>query len=45
MECAIKCYRRAVNVYTREAFSVEWARTECNLGLAQRDHIEGRNVE
>ena len=31
---AIACYEAALQVYTREAFPVEWATTQNNLGIA-----------
>ena len=34
---AIACYQAALQVYTREAFPVDWATTQHNLGLAYRN--------
>jgi len=41
LEQAITCYQQALQVYTREAFPVDWAMTQNNLGNAYRDLPEG----
>ncbi|MSQ10710.1 MAG: tetratricopeptide repeat protein [Dehalococcoidia bacterium] len=41
LEQAIACYLRALEVYTRAAFPVDWATTQNNLGITYRNRIAG----
>jgi CHAT domain-containing protein len=45
IEIAITGYQIVLSVFTREAFPVDWARTQNNLGTAYRDRIMGDKVE
>ncbi|MFK0733931.1 MAG: CHAT domain-containing protein, partial [Gloeotrichia echinulata HAB0833] len=45
LEKAIAAYQAALEVYTREAFPVEWASTQNNLGTAYRDRILGERAD
>ncbi|OLT67160.1 hypothetical protein BI334_20960 [Moorena producens 3L] len=44
-ENAIACYQLAKEVYTREAFPVDWASTQKNLGSAYRNRITGQKAQ
>ncbi len=45
LEIAIKGYQTILEVYTRDAFPNEWARTQNNLGAAYVDRIRGERTE
>ena len=45
MEEAITCYKRALEVRTREAFPQDWATTQNNLGVAYSDRISGDRAQ
>ncbi|MGB5771503.1 MAG: tetratricopeptide repeat protein, partial [Crocosphaera sp.] len=45
MELAITAYNCALEVYTREAFPVQWATTQNNLGAAYRGRIKEDKAE
>ncbi|HBE61099.1 MAG TPA: hypothetical protein DDW56_27315, partial [Cyanobacteria bacterium UBA11366] len=38
-------YREALKVYTPEAFPVNWAATQNNLGIAYRGRIKGEKAD
>ncbi|HAC65707.1 MAG TPA: hypothetical protein DCF68_19795, partial [Cyanothece sp. UBA12306] len=44
-EKAITCYQEALKVYTFEAFPVDWARIQNNLGFAYFNRIRGDKAE
>ncbi|MBC7515115.1 MAG: CHAT domain-containing protein [Alkalinema sp. FL-bin-369] len=41
LEMSISAYDQALQVYTRDAFPEDWARTQNNLGIAYRNRIKG----
>ncbi|MCC3439614.1 MAG: CHAT domain-containing protein [Microcoleus sp. PH2017_05_CCC_O_A] len=45
LEIAIAFYTATLEVYTREAFPENWARTQNNLGLAYRNRIRGERAD
>ena len=45
LEEAIACFRRALEVYTKEAFPEKWAMTQNNLGNAYGDRISGDRAQ
>ncbi|NEP35325.1 MAG: tetratricopeptide repeat protein, partial [Moorea sp. SIO3B2] len=45
MEIAITGYEVALTVFTREAFPINWASTQNNLGLAYRNRITGDKAQ
>ena len=45
LEEAIGCFRRALEVYTREAFPGNWAAVQNNLGAAYSNRIAGERAE
>ncbi|NEO62491.1 MAG: CHAT domain-containing protein, partial [Moorea sp. SIO4G2] len=45
LEDAIACYQLALEVYTREAFPINWAMTQNNLGEAYLYRIEGEKAQ
>ncbi|WP_293065088.1 MULTISPECIES: CHAT domain-containing protein [unclassified Moorena] len=45
MEIAITGYEVALTVFTREAFPIDWATTQNNLGEAYRNRIEGEKAQ
>ncbi|MBC8229226.1 CHAT domain-containing protein [bacterium] len=45
LERAIECYKRAMEIYTREAFPKKWAITQSNLGAAYLNRIKGNRTE
>jgi tetratricopeptide (TPR) repeat protein len=45
LEEAIACFRRALEVYTKEAFPEKWAMTQNNLGTTYSDRISGDRAQ
>ncbi|WP_293096514.1 CHAT domain-containing tetratricopeptide repeat protein [Moorena sp. SIO3I6] len=45
MEIAITGYEVALTVFTREAFPIDWAQTQNNLGIAYAQRIEGEKAQ
>ncbi|MCA2644146.1 MULTISPECIES: CHAT domain-containing protein, partial [unclassified Microcystis] len=45
LELAIVAYNLSLEVYTREAFPYEWARTQNNLGNAYNKRIRGKRAD
>ncbi|MCA2683003.1 MAG: CHAT domain-containing protein, partial [Microcystis sp. M038S2] len=45
LELAIVAYSLSLEVYTREAFPYEWARTQNNLGNAYNKRIRGKRAD
>nr|WP_308483179.1 CHAT domain-containing tetratricopeptide repeat protein [Microcystis aeruginosa] len=45
LEIAITGYHTLLEVYTREAFPKDWARSQNNLGNAYRDRIRGERAD
>ena len=45
VELSIKAYNLALQVFTREAFPEDWARTQMNLGNAYLQRIRGERAE
>ena len=45
LELSIAAYKAALQVYTRDAFPQEWAKTQNNLGNAYSDRIQGDHAE
>ncbi|MCP2729804.1 hypothetical protein NJ959_15320, partial [Symplocastrum sp. BBK-W-15] len=45
LEIAIVGYEIAVTVFTKEAFPVDWAMTQYNLGIAYSDRIKGEKAD
>jgi tetratricopeptide (TPR) repeat protein len=45
LEQAIAAYERALEVYTRDAFSEQWATTQNNLANAYSDRIRGERAD
>jgi tetratricopeptide (TPR) repeat protein len=45
LEQAIFHYQQALEVYTRQAYPEDWARTQNNLGNAYRNRIRGERAE
>ncbi len=45
LEIAITGYQTLLEVYTREAFPEDWARTQNNLGNAYSDRIRGKRAD
>ncbi|MEG4171473.1 MULTISPECIES: CHAT domain-containing protein [unclassified Microcoleus] len=45
MEIAIAAYNLALTIYTREAFPVDWAMTQHNLGTTYSNRILGEKAE
>ncbi|MEA5498447.1 CHAT domain-containing protein [Limnoraphis robusta Tam1] len=45
METAITSYEKALDVYTRDGFPVEWATTQNNLATAYHNRIRGEKAE
>ena len=45
LEAAIKAFKAALTVRTREAFPLDWAVTQHNLGVAYRDRVQGSRAE
>ncbi|NEQ65685.1 MAG: tetratricopeptide repeat protein [Symploca sp. SIO2D2] len=45
LETAIAAYQNALQIYTREAFPVDWARTQNNLAIAYRHRIRGDKAD
>ncbi|WP_287627344.1 MULTISPECIES: CHAT domain-containing tetratricopeptide repeat protein [unclassified Microcystis] len=45
LEIAITGYQTLLEVYTRQAFPYEWARSQNNLGIAYSDRIRGERAD
>ncbi|NEO61882.1 MAG: tetratricopeptide repeat protein, partial [Moorea sp. SIO4G2] len=45
MEIAITGYEVALTVFTREAFPIDWASTQTNLGAAYGNRIKGEKAQ
>jgi CHAT domain-containing protein len=45
LEIAITGYQTVLEVYTRDSFPENWARTQNNLGLAYRNRIRGERAD
>ena len=45
MEVAIRCYKQALEVRTRDAMPVEWAEAAMNLATAYHSRIQGDRAE
>ncbi|MFM9267743.1 CHAT domain-containing protein, partial [Tychonema sp. BBK16] len=45
LELAIAAFEASLEVYTRDAFPFEWARSQNNLGLAYRNRIRGEKAQ
>ncbi|MEH1976091.1 MAG: CHAT domain-containing protein [Nostoc sp.] len=45
MEIAIACYETTMQVFTREAFPQDWAKTQSNLGNVYRERIKGDKAD
>ncbi len=45
LELAIAAYNQSLEVYTRESFPEDWARTQNNLGTAYQTHIKGERAD
>ncbi|MFK0732095.1 MAG: hypothetical protein ACIWVG_13200, partial [Gloeotrichia echinulata HAB0833] len=45
MEIAITCYETSMQVFTREAFPEDWAKTQLNLGNIYRERIKGDKAD
>jgi tetratricopeptide (TPR) repeat protein len=45
IEMAIRCYKDAVEVFTREAFPEDWAMTQNNLAISYGNRIRGEKAQ